>query len=171
MVEPKLLEKKIRFRFKENTPNGILLEYLSNHPDKKCEELIWEALRMLFMPLAYLHAGETNEKYMYELTMSSLLVCLNHWNLVQLKLNLDLPLEKIILNHLASLSRDINVTNTVMPLVGDKIPVEQIVRNNIQDNLSQETDEDDDSWYDNVQVQFELSEEQKAYRREIDSLL
>ena len=40
MSEEKLLETRIRFRYREHSLDGMLLKYLLNYPDKDIKDLL-----------------------------------------------------------------------------------------------------------------------------------
>ena len=67
MSEEKLLETRIRFRYREHSLDGMLLKYLLNYPDKDIKDLLWEAAKMCFLPIAYVNSGEHDQKQLKKL--------------------------------------------------------------------------------------------------------
>ncbi|MBD2628940.1 hypothetical protein [Trichormus variabilis] len=172
MARQKILDKRLRFQFRENTPDGILLNYLANHSHKNIDELIWQAVRICFMPLAYINVDGVDNNLLKEVTLSSLIDCLNHWDYIQIKLNFNLPLAKIILQGMDSFSTALITNDSVIKqnYASYQNPIEQIVTNNTTVPQSPETELHDDFWDEDVEVQMELTDEQKAVRQDIRSL-
>jgi hypothetical protein len=172
MAEQKFITKRLRFQFRENTPDGILLNYLVNYPHKNFDELVWQAARICFMPLAYINVNGVDDNLLKEITLSSLFDCLNHWDYIQIKLNFNLPLAKIILQGMDSFSTALITNDSVIKqnYASYQNPIEQIVTNNTTVSQSPETELHDDFWDEDVEVQMELTDEQKAIREDIRSL-
>jgi hypothetical protein len=172
MARQKILDKRLRFQFRENTPDGILLNYLANHSHKNIDELIWQAVRICFMPLAYINVDGVDNNLLKEVTLSSLIDCLNHWDYIQIKLNFNLPLAKIILQGMDSFSTALITNDSAIKqnYASYQNPIEQIVTNNTTVPQSPETELHDDFWDEDVEVQMELTDEQKAIRQDIRSL-
>jgi hypothetical protein len=174
MVEQKLVQKRVRFRYREQTPDGVLLKYLSAHPTKKIEELLWDTARMCFMPMAYLHAGVTDKKVLKKVALSSFYDFVRQWNYIQQELNLELPLPKNLM--LIESVDNVGAANSASVTVAQQEIHEIVESTNSKvtaDNQVpsiEEFDGDDAFWDDDQDVQLELSDKQKAARVEIDAL-
>ncbi len=172
MVEQKLVQKRVRFRYREQTPDGMLLKYLSNHPTKKIEELLWEAARMCFMPMAYVNAGVTDDKVLRKVALSSFSDFVRQWDCIQLELNLELALP-ISLMSIESVER-VGAHKSASATVAQQEVVERAnakkAGGDNQVAVIEESDQDDDFWDGNQDLQLELSDEQKAARVEMDAL-
>lgn len=55
------IELKLRITKSKKQGEGKLLDYIKNHPTLGSAEVVMEACRAYWMPLAFDHMGETNE--------------------------------------------------------------------------------------------------------------
>ncbi|BAZ83777.1 hypothetical protein PN497_08780 [Sphaerospermopsis kisseleviana CS-549] len=172
MTRQKILDKRLRFQFRENTSDGILLNYLLNHSYKNIDELVWQAVRICFMPLAYINVDGVDDDLLKEVTLSSLIDCLKHWDYIQIKLNLNLSLAKIILQGMDNFSTTLTTNDSVIKqnYASYQSPIEQRIPNKTTVTQSPETNQQDDIWDEDVEVQMELTDEQTAIRQDIRSL-
>lgn len=172
MTKHKTLDKRFRFRFLENTPDGILLNYLANYPHKNIDELVWQAVRICFMPLAYINIDGVDDNFLKEVTLLSLIDCVNHWDYIQIKLNSNLPLSKIFLQSVDNFSNALMANSHLTKDNCSSHPnsVEQREDNNTAVTQSPETNQQNDIWDEDIEVQMELTDEQTAIRKDIRSL-
>lgn len=171
MAEQKLVQKRIRFRYREQTPDGVLLKYLSNHPTKKIEELLWEAARMSFMPMAYVHAGVTDERVLRKVALSSFSDFVRQWDCIQMELNFELALPTSLMS-IESVGKQKSASATVIQQeVVERVNAKKAGGDNqVTLAVIEESDQDDDFWDEDQDVKMELSDEQKAAREEMDAL-
>lgn len=172
MAEQKLVQKRLRFRYREQTPDGVLLKYLSNHPTKEIEELLWEAARMCFMPMAYVHAGVTDEKVLRKVALSSFSDFVRHWDCIQLELNLELALPTSLML-IESVERLGAAKSALVSMPQQEVVKDRNAKEAGDDDqvaVIEESNQDGDFWDDDQDVQLELSDEQKAARVEMDAL-
>ncbi len=59
LTEP--IELKLRLKKSRKQGEGKLVEYMMNHPTLSSAEVVMEACRAYWMPLAFAHLGESNE--------------------------------------------------------------------------------------------------------------
>lgn len=170
MSEQKLVGARLRFRYRENSLDGILLNYLLNHPEKSLKELLWDAARMCFIPLAYFNAGGYDERNLKKLVISSFFELSRQWNYIQVELNLDLPSPKIILHSMQDLEMTAITSNAEFKDFYDGVVTPNISNDENPVNIHEQADQDDDFGDDGVEVDFGLSAEEKAIRDEMDTL-
>ncbi|NJR73383.1 MAG: hypothetical protein HC773_06170 [Scytonema sp. CRU_2_7] len=171
MAEQKLVQKRVRFRYREQTPDGVLLKYLSNHPTKKIEELLWEAARMSFMPMAYVHAGVADERVLRKVALSSFSDFVRQWDCIQMELNFELALPTSLMS-IESVGKQKSASATVAQQeVVERVNAKKTGGDyQVTVAVIEESDQDDDFWDDDQDVKMELSDEQKAAREEMDAL-
>ncbi|MBW4676085.1 MAG: hypothetical protein KME52_19295 [Desmonostoc geniculatum HA4340-LM1] len=171
MAEQKLVQKRVRFRYREQTPDGVLLKYLSNHPTKKIEELLWEAARMSFMPMAYVHAGVADERVLRKVALSSFSDFVRQWDCIQMELNFELALPTSLMS-IESVGKQKSASATVVQQeVVERVNTKKTGGDNqVTVAVIEESDQNDDFWDDDQDVKIELSDEQKAVREEMDAL-
>ncbi|WP_161606853.1 hypothetical protein [Fortiea contorta] len=147
------------------------MKYLSNHPTKKIEELLWEAARMSFMPMAYVHAGVADEKLLRKVALSSFSDFVRQWDCIQMELDFELALP-ISPMSTESLGKQKSASTTVVQQeVVERVNAKKADGDNqVTVAVIEESDEDDDFWDDERDVKMELSDEQKAAREEMDAL-
>lgn len=170
MSEEKLLETRIRFRYREHSLDGMLLKYLLNYPDKDIKDLLWEAAKMCFLPIAYVKSGGHDQKQLKKLIVYSFFELSRQWNYIQIELKFDLPSPKTILQSMESEGIALDMSNDEVQPIIPKSRVAPTLTNNTTVPQSPETELHDDFWDEDVEVQMELTDEQKAIRQDIRSL-
>jgi len=60
------IELKLRIKKSSQQGEGKLLFYMKNHPTRGTAEVVMEACRAYWMPLAFFHAGSSNAKVLRE---------------------------------------------------------------------------------------------------------
>ena len=60
------IELKLRIKKSRRQGEGKLLDYMMNHPTLGSAEVVMEACRAYWMPLAFFHEGESNAKVLRE---------------------------------------------------------------------------------------------------------
>jgi hypothetical protein len=173
MSQEKSLETRLRFRFREHSLDGMLLKYLLKYHDKDIKELLWEAARMCFLPMAYVNLGGNDEKKIKNLAISSFFELSRQWNYIQIELKLDLPSPKILLQSTEGLEIALSTSNDEVQPIAPENRLTETVNNDNQFNLFQQVEQDDEFWDDDnvdIEVDLELSAEEKAIRDEMDAL-
>ncbi|MBK1990942.1 hypothetical protein A0J48_026105 [Sphaerospermopsis aphanizomenoides BCCUSP55] len=170
MSEEKLLETRVRYRYRENSLDGRLLKFLLNFPDKDIKDLLWEAAKMCFLPIAYVRLGGHDPKELKNLAVFSFFELSRQWNYIQIELKLDLPTPKTILQSMESSGIDLDISNDEVQPIVLKDRISPIFADNTTDNQSPETNQQDDIWDEDVELQMELTDEQTAIRQDIRSL-
>ena len=60
------IELKLRIKKSRKQGEGKLLDYMKNHPTHGTAEVVMEACRAYWMPLAFFHEGSSNAKVLRE---------------------------------------------------------------------------------------------------------
>ena len=60
------IELKLRIKKSRKQGEGKLVDYMKNHPTHGTAEVVMEACRAYWMPLAFFHAGESNTAVLRE---------------------------------------------------------------------------------------------------------
>lgn len=97
LSDRKRIDFKFRFQTYADTPEDVVMSYLRSKGSRSSKELVWQVLRMCFLPLAYKDDGSLSDERLRIMALEACNALENYISYIRQVFGLEKPNQPIIM--------------------------------------------------------------------------